>query len=79
MEKSKWSCAWSPDGSEIAYASAGTIWAIPSSGGEPRRITTDSSDVEWGIHGISWSPDGTKMAYERSVGSILHIWITSVN
>jgi Uncharacterized protein related to the periplasmic component of the Tol biopolymer transport system len=34
--------AVSPDGSQIAVSILGTIWTIPSGGGEARQITTDA-------------------------------------
>ncbi|ROP49159.1 MULTISPECIES: TolB family protein [unclassified Rathayibacter] len=54
----------SPDGSRIAISDQSTedglsvIYTLPSTGGEPVRIT-DQSPSYW--HG--WSPDGTMLAY----------------
>jgi len=62
--------AWSPDGKQIAFASArhsdwdidlgaNDIYVVGSNGGRPRRLT--STD---GSHGVpSWSPDGKRIAH----------------
>ena len=73
----------SPDGSEIAYVvSAATldvgqsaptscIWAVMTTGGEPRQVTRGPSSDDL----PRWSPDGQKLAYrsdrvERGIGQI---------
>ena len=57
---------WSPDGRWIAYVSthgdSTEIWAVPSEGGEPRRVTYDG-DYKNGL--ICWSPDGRFIAFGR--------------
>ena len=60
--------AWSPAGHEIAFAAnrdegwdmspASDIWTIPSSGGEPRRLTTGGE-----FRSPVWSPDGSHLAF----------------
>jgi Tol biopolymer transport system component len=60
--------AWSPDGREVVFATAGfdvptsrsavgPLWAVPSAGGEKRRIS-DGDAVQ-----PSWSPHGQRIAY----------------
>jgi len=57
-------CAWSPDGKELAFASEGSIFAVPIAGGEARRI---ADKKELGVYevnyGLCWSPDGSKLAF----------------
>jgi dipeptidyl aminopeptidase/acylaminoacyl peptidase len=59
---------WSPDGSELAFASNRTgekkqLYVIPLAGGEARRIT----DLEESVRDPVWSPDGTRLAFSARV------------
>jgi Tol biopolymer transport system component len=52
--------AWSPDGTRLAYVSAGDIFVLDLNGSAPaRRLTTDPQLDEW----PAWSPDGTTIFY----------------
>jgi len=60
---------WSPDGKRIAFILYHTnekgnhvndIFTVPSAGGEPRQITSESHRTAWA--GIDWSPDGRHIA-----------------
>lgn len=68
--------AWSPDGTEIAYAAEGTLWAIPASGGAPRRLTTDGDIGRYGAP--AWSPDGRRIAYAKLVEGYINLWVSPV-
>jgi TolB-like protein len=52
--------AWSPDGSTIAYISAGDIYLVKADGSDPRRLTNRGQDND-----PSWSPDGTRLVFSR--------------
>ena len=61
---------WSPDGTWLAFVSErepkkkGQLYALPSEGGEPVRLT----DLKNGVSNPQWSPDGTKLAFLSKVG-----------
>src|SRR5581483_2188297 len=55
--------AVSPDGSQIAVSILGSIWTIPSAGGEAKQITTDAN---WNSH-PGWSPDGKYLAFGQQL------------
>lgn len=60
--------AWSPDGKEIVFRSARDaqwdLWKVPSSGGEPTRITNDA----FYDYQPAWSPDGRWIVYGSTLG-----------
>jgi tricorn protease len=51
--------AISPDGKEIAFASGGDIWTVPSAGGEAHLLVTNPATESRPLY----SPDGTKLAF----------------
>ncbi len=61
----------SPDGSKIAFTYRGDIYTVPVSGGEAKRLTTNSAHESSPI----WSPDGTKIAFasDRNGGKDIFI------
>lgn len=75
-----WSPAWSPDGSQIAFASTrdgGTlsVWALAPDDGVPRRITRSHGEYP------DWSPDGRRIVYAAPHGGsgTYDLWITAAD
>jgi Tol biopolymer transport system component len=62
----------SPDGSLLAI-SAGAIFTLPATGGEPRRITEKTPSY---FHG--WSPDGATLTYCARRDDVFNLYAISV-
>jgi Tol biopolymer transport system component len=61
--------AWSPDGSRIAYVSAGAaIMAIAPGGGPAQLIAALPARKSCSAAGLAWSPDGTQLAVPEDGG-----------
>lgn len=58
--------SWSPDGTKILFARAGSIYTVSPSGGTP---TAFPNLVGTGSGQPVWSPDGMRIALASSVGS----------
>jgi Tol biopolymer transport system component len=76
---------WSADGRWIAYQRGDSIrfdvFAVPTSGGEPRQLTHDNAM----IGGFAWLPDSSGIIYSSSRGGTmpylptLGLWTAAVN
>lgn len=67
--------ALSPDGSQVSYFQAaagpnGDFWIIPSTGGTPRRLT---SDLREGGSSV-WTPDGRAIVFSSARGGSRTLW-----
>jgi serine/threonine-protein kinase len=85
--------AYSPNGSELAFDAAWSgprrIWISDAEGGNPRQVTSDSSEAV--AHAEpKWSPDGKRLVFRRidktasdlvsiDIGSQQSRWITHDN
>jgi len=68
---------WSPDGTRVAFQSAGAVYVVPALGGVPRRITglSPAERERRMISSPAWSPDGKQIAYVQGNA----IYIQSLN
>lgn len=67
--------AWSPDGSEIAFALDGRLWAVPAEGGEARQLTGGPTDPAPAYDfEPDWTPDGEFVVFSRDLDGNLDIW-----
>jgi Tol biopolymer transport system component len=67
--------AWSPDGRFICYSAYRSLWIIPASGGQARRITQDRQvDIE-----PVWSADGRSIYFSSTRGGAWALWAVGVD
>ena len=69
--------AFSPDGSQVAFIRrngagvASDVYLVPSSGGEPRRITFDNAQTD-GLP--AWTEDGREIVFSSLRGGLSTLW-----
>ena len=69
-EGTNMAAAPSPDGKTIILAVQGTLWSIPSSGGDAKRLTGWQVEATWPV----WTPDGSRIAFQNYSDNTYHIW-----
>ncbi len=66
--------AWSPDGTQIAFAGRDAInydiYIMPASGGDPIRLTRGEGS---NLH-PAWSPDGTRIGFESNRDGVWDVY-----
>lgn len=74
-EGTDFSVSPSPKGNGLLIDLQGSLWIIPSGGGEARRITPDLFEA---MH-PSWSPDGRQIAVQSYADGMWHVWLVSAD
>src|SRR5437763_1434865 len=71
--------SWSPDGKQIAFASARTgnfdIWVMNADGSDQRRLTTNPTMDCW----PAWSPDGKRIAFTSNRDGNYEIYVMNAD
>ncbi len=72
--------SFSPDGGFLAFGRSGRggvadVFVVPTSGGEPRRLTDDFRDVA----GQTWSEDGRHVVFSSDRGGTYSLWRVGVD
>jgi len=74
----EWQAAWSPDGTQIAFASErdgnDDIYIMNADGSNEQRLTYNS---EWDLYPV-WSPDGEKIAFQSYRDGNWNIYVINV-
>ncbi len=68
----------SPDGSQIAYISSGSLGLLPSNGGEPTffEVPNTAHETYWGPGAFSWLPDSQHIVCLWTSGMRQELWVT---
>lgn len=72
-EGTSFAAAVSPDRRWIAFDLIGSLWVMPFSGGEARRITPPLLEARQ----PSWSPDSESIAFQGYDGGTWHIYVVA--
>jgi Tol biopolymer transport system component/DNA-binding winged helix-turn-helix (wHTH) protein len=74
--------AFSPDGGTVAFVRGITpgvvsdVYVVPSSGGEPRRLTHDNT---WIMGAPAWTPDGRDIVFSSMRAGLASLWRVSAS
>lgn len=68
--------AFSPDGQKLAFlrspgTQVGDIYAVPITGGEPQRLTSDNLYLSGGL---AWTTDGREIVFSSTRGGLPTLW-----
>jgi TolB protein len=65
--------SWCGDGSRIGYSQSGSLYCVPTAGGEPQQLTCGNAD-----HAPSWCSVGCSIAYQSELSGNGDIWMIEV-
>ena len=74
--------AFSPDGGTVAFLRGITpgvvsdVYVVPTSGGEPRRVTQDHT---WIMGAPAWTPDGREIVFSSTRAGLVSLWRVSAS
>src|SRR5215469_11784957 len=74
--------AFSPDGGTVAFVRGITpgvvsdVYVVPTSGGEPRRVTQDNT---WIMGAPAWTPDGRDIVFSSTRAGLASLWRVSAS
>jgi Tol biopolymer transport system component len=81
-QEADFGAAFSPDGSTIAFVRGITsgvvydVYVVPTSGGEPKRLTHDNT---WIMGSPVWTPDGRDIVFSSTRGGLASLWRVSAS
>lgn len=78
--------SFSPDSKSVAFIRqntpiTGDIYVVPTTGGEPRRITLDNARYSFDsgiIGGLAWTSDGAELIFCSTRGGLPSLWRVAV-
>lgn len=73
--------SWSHDSNKIAFVSQGSIWVVPATGGQPKKLTDGApgpGDPRVATdHTPKWNPRGRWILYESGRSGQNELWVVS--
>ena len=74
-EGTSMAAALSPDGRTLMIDLLGSLWTLPSSGGEARRVTDEYLDARQ----PAWAPDNRRVAFQGYADGVWHIYVMNAD
>ena len=74
-EGTSMAAALSPDGRTLMIDLLGSLWTLPSSGGEARRVTDEYLDARQPV----WAPNNRRVAFQGYADGVWHIYVMNAD